>query len=946
MRTKAICIFIFTLLMQTSMAMAGTSIITINTDGRATAVESASVVVSLGETGKAFFGSEDFQYLSKSGEPQIPWKVMMVLLSPDADMATISCSIVSAEYETIEGVWAVAPAPPILTRDADGNEIEIWPSGKTIVDGCDTDIYSADVLWPSEAVQLTGMGRLRSWRLAEIAMPLVRYNPVSGELQRLVQAVISVDCDKKGKAITRGVFMRNTATGKRRGHDRVRKLAVNFDDAVVVYEAAEDGTESIQKNAPASDDAIMPLSLGGTNGYVVITTNAIRNASTKLADFVAHKQSMGFTVTVIDEDDTGATTTGDAAATKLREWLQANYESMDLKYALIIGDPRPGAGYSRVPMKMYPCEGRYIPTDYFYAELTCDWDKDSDGIIGERGAAATSGDEIERYFEVYVGRIPHYGVMANTDAILQKTIDYENATNAYWRRNTLITVVPASINLHFYDWGEQVKSDILEPKAIPSDRLYRNKYGHTITDYDIVPPPSAYPTTVWSQGQYGLHIWSTHGGPTIASSIMYSSGAANLNDNYPSAFWQGSCQNAWPEITGNLSYSILKNGGIVTLGATRNSYYVSETDFSNSPSDCGMGYRYAKGISEGKSCGEALWDLKEETSSWWIHNWTLFNPYGDPSVVVMSDAPVFTISPTDCFYAKHLEGETGFLAHCTFTLNNNGDSPLNWTANKTESWFDISASSGSIPAGTSTTIKVSLNLRVASFTLGTTHSDTITFTDTTNNITLLRDVKCVIRAAGPPEVPQSAMSLHYVDSEASNGVATKAFDGNTATYWHTEYNPSDPPHPHEMQINLGGRCKVNGFRYLPRQSGGSNGKIKEYEFYVSTDGFNWGSAVATGTFENTAEEQEALFAPVNACYVRLVALSEVNGGPWTSVAELNVGISRTPSFINDPLTVMNALEGYSYLDSIVGSAIAYYDGAVSYSKTCYEAIPQVQNNFF
>jgi len=299
-------------------------------------------------------------------------------------------------------------------------------------------------------------------------------------------------------------------------------------------------------------------------------------------------------------------------------------------------------------MKLYPCGDRDIPTDYFYAELTRDWDANDNGVIGESG-------EIERYFEVYVGRIPHYGVMADTDAILQKTIDYETATDTDWRRKVLISNVPLDSNTHGYDWGEQVKEDLLEPKAISSDRVYRDGYDQSPSMHNIIPPPefpaSAYPATVWSQGQYGLHVWSTHGSSRAASGIITSSAASNLDDNHPATVFQGSCQNARPEEINNLSYALLKQGGILTLGATRNSYYSpGQHEFSNSPTDCGMSYRYAKGISEEKSCGEALWDLKEEISSWWTHNWTLFNPYGDPSVVVMPPAPAFTVAPTDAFY--------------------------------------------------------------------------------------------------------------------------------------------------------------------------------------------------------------------------------------------------------------------------------------------------------
>ena len=250
-------------------------------------------------------------------------------------------------------------------------------------------------------------------------------------------------------------------------------------------------------------------------------------------------------------------------------------------------------------------------------------------------------------------------------------------------------------------------------------------------------------------------------------------------------------ENAYPYCSDNLSYSLLKNGGIVTLGATRNSYYYVQHEFSNSPTDCGMSYRYAKGIVEGKSCGEALWDLKEETSSWWTHNWTLFNPYGDPSVVVLSETPDFTITPTDRFYTKQYDGATVILTDRTFTLKNNSGSSLNWTANKTANWFDLSASSGSIPAGSSVTVDVTLNSGVKSLAMGT-HTDTITFTDTTNEITFLRDVEYVLEIQ---RVPQSGWTLQYVDSEETGRPATNTFDGSPSSFWHTEWSASDPPHP-------------------------------------------------------------------------------------------------------------------------------------------------------
>jgi len=56
----------------------------------------------------------------------------------------------------------------------------------------------------------------------------------------------------------------------------------------------------------------------------------------------------------------------------------------------------------------------------------------------------------------------------------------------------------------------------------------------------------------------------------------------------------------------------------------------------------------------------------------------------------------------------------------------------------------------------------------------------------------------------------------------------------------------------------------------------------------SADRNNWGAAVASGTFNSDRGEKKVMFASKVARYVRFVALSEINGQPWTSVAELNL----------------------------------------------------------
>ena len=145
--------------------------------------------------------------------------------------------------------------------------------------------------------------------------------------------------------------------------------------------------------------------------------------------------------------------------------------------------------------------------------------------------------------------------------------------------------------------------------------------------------------------------------------------------------------------------------------------------------------------------------------------------------------------------------------------------------------------------------------------------------------------------SGSPVIPQTGWSLRYVDSQelvGAIGLATKAFDGNVNTFWHTQCQNVVPPLPHEIQIDLGQTYRVEGFRYLPRQDAYTFGTIGQYEFYVSVDGVNWGSPVATGTFANSRLEQEVTFAPKDGRYIGLKALSEVNGEMVTSMAEINM----------------------------------------------------------
>ncbi|MEN6575241.1 MAG: glycoside hydrolase family 2 TIM barrel-domain containing protein [Phycisphaerales bacterium] len=139
------------------------------------------------------------------------------------------------------------------------------------------------------------------------------------------------------------------------------------------------------------------------------------------------------------------------------------------------------------------------------------------------------------------------------------------------------------------------------------------------------------------------------------------------------------------------------------------------------------------------------------------------------------------------------------------------------------------------------------------------------------------------------ELDKSTWKIVHVDSvEPGEGEARHAIDNDPATFWHTSWSAAQPGHPHEIQIDLGKTVELVGFTQLPRQ-GNANGRIRTYEFSVSTDGQQWEPVVNEGRFPNSDQLQTVRFEkPATGRYVRLVASSEWSRQPYTTIAELDV----------------------------------------------------------
>jgi len=142
-----------------------------------------------------------------------------------------------------------------------------------------------------------------------------------------------------------------------------------------------------------------------------------------------------------------------------------------------------------------------------------------------------------------------------------------------------------------------------------------------------------------------------------------------------------------------------------------------------------------------------------------------------------------------------------------------------------------------------------------------------------------------------PAAPKIALKLVRVDSEETageDGKGANAVDGDPNTFWHTQWQDASPECPHEIVIELTPPATIKGFTYLPRQDDSDHGTIKGYEFYVSNDGQDFGQPVAKGEFENSKNLKTVTFEPKACRFIKLKALSEVNGEAWTTAAEIGM----------------------------------------------------------
>jgi len=312
---------------------------------------------------------EGFNLTTSPGDPVLPVRIYEIAVPPNIDWKTLKLTVEGVEAALVPDQFEIIPAPPMQARVDDKDYIN-WGFGKDIVNGRNMKIYGKDQFFPEQPVTIVAQSQLRKWKFIKVQFSPVQFNPVKKQLRIVRSAKVRLTFSRIGKQ----AYRHDPLLADKFFDEEAKSRFINFESAQEWY-----------RYVPALNP---PKMLEPDPDYVIITTKAIQDNSTKLSDFVNHKTALGFQVQVVTENDYGPLTgqAPNGTAEKIRQWLINNYVPLGIHYVLLIGNPDPLIG--DVPMKMcWPDQTYYTyfesPTDYFYADLTGNWDLDGDGLFGE-----------------------------------------------------------------------------------------------------------------------------------------------------------------------------------------------------------------------------------------------------------------------------------------------------------------------------------------------------------------------------------------------------------------------------------------------------------------------------------------------------------------------------------------------------------------------------------
>ncbi|MDD7887718.1 DUF4998 domain-containing protein [Flavivirga sp. 57AJ16] len=141
------------------------------------------------------------------------------------------------------------------------------------------------------------------------------------------------------------------------------------------------------------------------------------------------------------------------------------------------------------------------------------------------------------------------------------------------------------------------------------------------------------------------------------------------------------------------------------------------------------------------------------------------------------------------------------------------------------------------------------------------------------------------------ELDKSSWSIVDFSSEEANGEGpvnghvSAVIDGDTGTFWHSQWDGASPGYPHHFTIDLGEERDIAHFDIYRR--GGDDRGATVHEFWVSSDGISFNMVAALNAkLENDNAYTATAAAFTKGRYVKYIAIEGPNN--FTHLAEISI----------------------------------------------------------
>lgn len=422
-----------------------------------------------------------------------------------------------------------------------------------------------------------------------------------------------------------------------------------------------------------------------TDDYVTYLIIGKRRLKEKIKFFINYKEKSGFNVIFKPLEDFKE----ENIEEDIRNYLKENYESMNIKYLLLIGTTE------EIPMFIvfpHP-NGDDVPveTDFFYGELDSNINFDNDDYPGE-----PEEDKIDFYSEIGVGRIPEDNVDTIVE-ILNRTISFEKL------ENKSKVLLPGGF-WNFKEksiFGEMPETDGALSLKVIFDKTLKDKgfvgtflsEKEGIRTSDVEGIPLTYDNFIKYQKeiQPTLILWQGHGLPHATFRKIWRedtnkddyfqddegkfikfvdvNSLSNMDTSVPSITFMGACDNMH-DVENTLAHHFLKSYSVDVIASTETAWYGLGWGDAEDGWFQSIMYKFSENLSNLLDVSKSLNEAKEYYFENLIYplqkyeryqNIYVFNILGDPSVSLKVPEETLNI------FSNQVETSVGKLFKLSFS---------------------------------------------------------------------------------------------------------------------------------------------------------------------------------------------------------------------------------------------------------------------------------------